>query len=122
MRMHHVMLIEDEVHIAEAISFILRRDGLQVTVFADGAGAVAAVHAARPDMLILDLMLPGASGLEIVAALRADAALCDLPVLMLTAKGHGRDRDAALQAGVTRFMTKPFANAEMLAAVRALLP
>jgi DNA-binding response OmpR family regulator len=120
--MHHVMLIEDEPHIAEAICFILRRDGLQVTAFADGMGAVAAVRAAGPDMLILDLMLPGASGLEIVADLRADAAMRDLPVLMLTAKGQVRDREAAMQAGVTQFMTKPFANAEMLAAVRALLP
>ena len=120
--MHHVMLIEDEVHIAEAICFILRRDGLMVSTFADGAGAVAEVRRLRPDMVILDLMLPGASGLEIVAALRADTALQALPVLMLTAKGQGRDRKAALQAGVTQFMTKPFANAEMLAAVRALLP
>jgi DNA-binding response OmpR family regulator len=79
------------------------------------------VQAARPDMLILDLMLPGASGLEIVAGLRAAAVTQDLPVLMLTAKGQGRDRAAALQAGVTQFMTKPFANAELLAAVRALL-
>jgi DNA-binding response OmpR family regulator len=120
--MHHVMLIEDEPHIAEAICFILRRDGLQVTPLSDGTGAVEAVRTARPDMLILDLMLPGASGLEIVAGLRADAVMQGLPVLMLTAKGQGRDREAALQAGVTQFMTKPFANAEMLAAVRALLP
>lgn len=119
--MHHVMLIEDEPNIAEAICFVLRRDGLQVTSFAEGAGAVAEVQRHRPDVLILDLMLPGASGLEIVADLRADAATRDLPVLMLTAKGQGRDRTAALQAGVTRFMTKPFANAALLAAVRALL-
>ena len=119
--MRHVLLIEDEPHIAEAICFILRRDGLQVTAFANGTGAVAEVRKVKPDMVILDLMLPGASGLEIVAGLRSDAATRDLPVLMLTAKGQGRDREAALQAGVTQFMTKPFANAEMLAAVRALL-
>lgn len=119
--MHHVMLIEDEPSIAEAICFILRRDGLQVTAIADGTGAVAAILAHKPDMLILDLMLPGASGLEIVAALRAEAVTAHLPVLMLTAKGQGRDREAALLAGVTQFMTKPFANADLLAAVKALL-
>jgi DNA-binding response OmpR family regulator len=119
--MHHVMLIEDEPHIAEAICFILRKDGLQVTAFADGTGAVAAVLQHQPDVVILDLMLPGASGLEIVAALRAGTTTRDMPVLMLTAKGQERDREAAREAGVTRFMTKPFANAEMLAAVRALL-
>ena len=121
MQMHHVMLIEDEPSIAEAICFILRRDGLQVTAIADGTGAVAAILAQRPDMVILDLMLPGASGLEIVAALRAEAATARLPVLMLTAKGQVRDREAALLAGVTQFMTKPFANADLLAAVKALL-
>lgn len=117
----HVLLIEDEPHIAEAIRFILSRDGWQVSTLSDGAGAVAAVQARRPDLVILDLMLPGCSGLEILTALRADPATADLPVMMLTAKGQGRDREAAERAGVSRFMTKPFANADMLASVRALI-
>jgi DNA-binding response OmpR family regulator len=117
----HVLLIEDEPHIAEAIRFILSRDGWQVSTLSDGAEAVAAVQAKRPDLVILDLMLPGCSGLEILTALRADPATADLPVMMLTAKGQGRDREAAERAGVSRFMTKPFANADMLASVRALI-
>ncbi|MES2844648.1 MAG: response regulator [Pseudomonadota bacterium] len=117
----HVLLIEDEPHIAEAIRFILSRDGWQVSTLSDGAGAVAAVQARRPDLVILDLMLPGCSGLEILTALRADPATADLPVMMLTAKGQGRDREAAERAGVSRFMTKPFANADMLASVRSLI-
>lgn len=116
----HVLLIEDEPNIAEAIRFILTRDGWQVSTLSEGTGAVAAVHEKQPDIVILDLMLPGQSGIEIVEALRADPATESLPVLMLTAKGAGRDREAAERAGVSLFMTKPFSNADMLASVRAL--
>ncbi|WP_103333220.1 response regulator transcription factor [Pseudotabrizicola formosa] len=115
-----VLLIEDEPNITEAIRFILSRDGCDVTALADGAGAVAAVRAEMPDLVILDLMLPGVSGLEILAQLRADPVTQGLPVMMLTAKGQGRDREAAERAGANHFMTKPFSNDEMRAAVRAL--
>mgnify|MGYP006343979127 FL=1 len=117
----HVMLIEDEANIAEAIRFILSRDGWKVSVEADGLSALAAVAQGQPDLLILDLMLPGKSGLEILIELRADPGTAALPVLMLTAKGQGRDREAAERAGVSAFMTKPFDNSEMRATVRALL-
>ena len=116
-----VLLIEDEANIAEAIRFILSRDGCEVRVQADGHAALAAVATFAPDLVVLDLMLPGKSGLEILAALRADPATQALPVLMLTAKGQGRDREAAERAGVSAFMTKPFANAEIRATVRNLL-
>lgn len=116
-----VLLIEDEANIAEAIRFLLTRDGCEVEVLADGHAAVAAVAGALPDLVILDLMLPGMSGLEILSALRADPVTVAVPVLMLTAKGQGRDREAAERAGVSAFMSKPFANAEMRATVRALL-
>ena len=117
----HVLLIEDEPNIAEAIRFILSRDGCHVSTLNDGTGAVAAVQDIAPDLVILDLMLPGRSGLEILQALRADPQTVALPVLMLTAKGQGRDREAAERAGVSCFMTKPFSNADMLATVRTLI-
>ncbi|MFN4153153.1 MAG: response regulator transcription factor [Paracoccaceae bacterium] len=115
-----VLLIEDEPNISEAIRFILSRDGCDVTTLADGTGALDAVRTARPDLVILDLMLPGLSGLEILAQLRADPATQTLPVMMLTAKGQGRDREAAERAGASHFMTKPFSNDDMRAAVRSL--
>ena len=115
-----VLLVEDEPNIAEAIRFLLLRDGWEVELLSDGALALAEVRAMRPDLVILDLMLPGSSGIEILTALRADAATVALPVMMLTAKGQGRDREAAERAGVSRFMTKPFSNAEMREAVREL--
>lgn len=115
-----VLLVEDEPSIAEAIGFLLTRDGCEVTTLADGTGVLAMLRRQPVDALILDLMLPGASGLEVLAAIRADPALAALPVLMLTAKGQPHDREAAARAGADRFMTKPFANAEMVAEVRAL--
>lgn len=118
--MARVVLIEDEPNIAEAIRFILGRDGWDVLALADGLGGIEAIRAGAPDLVILDLMLPGISGMDLLAAIRADAGLGAVPVLMLTAKGQGRDREAALKAGVSRFMTKPFSNAEMLATVRDL--
>lgn len=117
----HVLLIEDEPNIAEAIRFILSRDGWRVSHLADGSDALARLRDLRPDLVILDHMLPGLSGLEILTALRADPATVALPVMMLTARGQPRDREAAARAGADRFMTKPFSNAEILAEVRAMM-
>lgn len=116
----HVLLIEDEPNIAEAIRFILSRDGWRVSTFGGGLDAVAQVAALRPDVLILDVMLPGLSGHDILGQLRSLPDFATLPVLMLTAKGQGRDRETAERAGANMFMTKPFSNAEILAAVRSL--
>ena len=111
----HVLLVEDEPHIAEAIRFILTRAGWQVSLEADGAQAYARIGSERPDAVILDLMLPGSSGLEILTSVRGDATLAKLPVLMLSARGQVRDRDAAARAGATAFLAKPFANGDVLA-------
>jgi len=115
----HVLLIEDEPNIAEAIRFLLSRDGLRVSHVGDGTSALAMLRQDLPDLVILDHMLPGMSGLEVLTALRADPGSRDVPVMMLTARG--RDRDMAEQAGADRFMTKPFSNAEILTEVRAML-
>jgi len=115
----HVLLIEDEPNIAEAIRFLLTRDGLRVSHAAEGVAALAMLRQDPPDLVILDHMLPGMSGLEILTAVRADPESRDLPVMMLTARG--RDREMAEQAGADRFMTKPFSNAEIVSEVRAML-
>lgn len=116
-----VLLIEDEANIAEAIHYLLTRDGWEVCVHAEGAEAAARIASFDPDLVILDLMLPGRSGLDVLKDLRAQPATAGLPVIMLTAKGQGADRAAAEKAGVSVFMTKPFANAEIRAAVRDLI-
>jgi DNA-binding response OmpR family regulator len=115
------LLIEDEPNIIEAIRFILSRAGWAVDVHSDGATAVQAVAAKSPDVVILDVMLPNRSGFEIMRDLsKADSGF-DKPVLMLTARGQEKDREMAQTVGVSRFMTKPFSNAEILETVRELM-
>lgn len=115
-----VLLIEDEPNIIEAIRFILSRDGWRVDTHANGETAVAAVQDRKPDVVVLDVMLPGRSGYDILSDLRADPDTRDLPVLMLTARGQKSDRDMAERVGANRFMTKPFSNEDVLSAVRDL--
>jgi DNA-binding response OmpR family regulator len=116
-----VLLIEDEPNIIEAISFILSRDGWTVHTHEDGVRAVDKVLAAPPDMIILDVMLPGRSGFDILRDLRASDVACDIPVMMLTARGQEKDRALAARLGANHFMTKPFSNAEVRDHVRNLI-
>ena len=115
-----VLLIEDEPNIIEAICFILTRDGWTVHTHADGATAAARVRQLPPDLVILDVMLPGRSGYDVLRELRADPDTRTMPVMMLTARGQTKDRELAEELGVSHFMTKPFSNAEIIAHVRAL--
>ncbi len=116
-----VLVLEDEPNISEAIRFILHRDGWTVISHAEGQDALEMIVRERPALLILDVMLPGRSGLDILEALRADPALADLPVIVLTAKGQAADRERAMLSGASLYMAKPFSNAELLAAARQLV-
>ncbi|WP_101068585.1 response regulator transcription factor [Roseovarius salinarum] len=116
-----VLLIEDEPNIIEAVSFILSRDGWQVKTHSNGHDAMEAIRRTAPQLVILDVMLPGRSGFDILGEMRADDALAEMPVLMLTARGQTKDREFAERAGASRFMTKPFSNADVLDAVRGLV-
>ncbi|MFD1508680.1 response regulator transcription factor [Lacimonas salitolerans] len=118
----HVLVIEDEPNIIEAISFILSRDGWTVDTHSNGHDAVDVVLAKAPDLVILDVMLPGRSGYDILTDLRGRSDTATLPVLMLTARGQTKDREMAEKLGASLFMTKPFSNAEVLEALRALVP
>jgi DNA-binding response OmpR family regulator len=115
-----VLLIEDEPNITEALSFLLTRDGWTVHAHSDGSTAAARVRAGAPVVVVLDAMLPGRSGFDILRELRADPATANVPILMLTARGQERDRELALRLGATHFMTKPFSNSEVVAEVRRL--
>lgn len=116
----HVLLIEDEPNIIEAIRFILSRDGWSVDTHSDGANAIERVQSMRPDLIILDVMLPNKSGYDILRDLRDNPMTAKLPVLMLTARGQTKDRELAERLGVNEFITKPFSNSDILASVRAL--
>ncbi|SIT16854.1 response regulator transcription factor [Paracoccus saliphilus] len=114
-----ILMIEDELNIAEAVRFILTREGWQLALHHDGEGGIEAIRDLRPRLLILDLMLPNRSGGEILSELRADrdAALAATPVLMLTARGQTGEAMAQADA----VMAKPFANDELRAQVRRML-
>lgn len=116
-----VLLVEDEPNIAEALRFLLSRENWTVDLHEDGATALDKITSSTPDLVILDMMLPGRSGMEILRDLRAIDGFEGLPVLMLTARGQSRDRELAEQVGVSRFMTKPFSNVEVVTAVRDLV-
>ena len=116
-----VLLIEDEPHIIEALSFLLSREGLIVSAHSDGLDAATVAEREQPDLVILDVMLPGKSGFDILREIRAGSVTAALPVMMLTAKGQSRDRTEAEAAGANLFMTKPFSNAEIVENVKRLL-
>ncbi|QBX34788.1 response regulator [Paracoccus liaowanqingii] len=115
-----ILMIEDEPNIAEAVRFLLTREGWRVGLHADGAGAIEAIRAAAPRLVILDLMLPNRSGAQILDDLRAEdhAALATTPVLMLTARGQSPDAGARADA----VLAKPFDNDELRRTVRRMLP
>ncbi|QJR14363.1 response regulator transcription factor [Usitatibacter palustris] len=113
-----VLLVEDERHIIESLVFVLEREGFAVTSVLDGEAAMLRLRSEPPDVLILDIMLPRMNGLEVLKQVRADAALRELPVVVLSAKGQPQDRRRAEEIGVQAFMTKPFANTDVVDAVR----
>ena len=115
----HILIVEDEPNIIESLSFLLERAGFTVSSEQDGAMAMSQIRGLNPDLVILDVMLPNRSGFDV---LRDISELKQAPcVLMLTAKGQARDRQTAEEIGVTRFMTKPFANAEIIDTVQEML-
>lgn len=113
-----VLIVEDERHIIESLTFVLEREGFEVAAALDGESAMARLRAGRPHIVLLDLMLPRMSGLEVLKQVRADAQLASLPVVVLTAKGREHDRRMAEEIGADVFMTKPFSNSEVVEAVR----
>ncbi len=113
-----ILIIEDEPNIIESLTFLLEREGFEVACESDGGQAMAHVGRINPGLVILDLMLPNRSGFDILRDLKELES--GPKVLMLTAKGQFRDRQAAEEIGVDLFMTKPFANSEIIAAVKDL--
>lgn len=116
-----ILIAEDEPSILEALSFVMRRAGWTVQSVTDGEAVISAVRRLRPRVLVLDVMMPKQSGFEVLKLIRGDAATRALPVLVLTAKGQQHDRRVAEELGADRFVTKPYANVEVVQAVRELL-
>ena len=113
-----VLVVEDDPTLAATLSYNLRKQGFRVVAAADGAAALAAAREERPDLVVLDLMLPKVDGLEVCRRLRSES---DVPVLMLTAKVEEMDKVVGLEVGADDYVTKPFSMRELMARIRALL-
>ncbi|HMN21076.1 MAG TPA: phosphate regulon transcriptional regulator PhoB [Ottowia sp.] len=116
-----VLVVEDEPAIAELIAVNLRHAGFEPVCVEDGEAAQRELDAVLPDVILLDWMLPGASGLQLARRWRADARSRPVPILMLTARGDEPDKVAGLDAGADDYITKPFSTQELLARIRAVL-
>jgi two-component system response regulator VicR/two-component system response regulator RegX3 len=116
--MPHVLLVDDEAPLRDSLSYALSREGYQVTTAADGLSALKLFHKQVPDVILLDLMLPEVSGMEVCWRIRA---FSDIPIVMLTAKDQDVDKVWGLEAGADDYITKPFNTRELLARIKAVL-
>ena len=117
--MAHVLVVDDDPTISDVVRRYLEQDGFRVRLAADGVAALAAVAADRPDLVVLDLMMPGLDGLEVCRRLRS--RLPGLPVVMLTALGEEADRVIGLEMGADDYVTKPFSPRELVLRIRSVL-
>lgn len=117
----NILVVEDEDALSALLEYNLAQEGFEVQVAGDGDDAMLSIDEDRPDLVLLDWMLPGLSGIEICRRIRAKSELRDMPVIMLTARGEEGDRIRGLDTGADDYLTKPFSVPELIARVRALL-
>src|SRR5271166_1993365 len=116
----HILIVEDDPRLRERLARYLAGEGFRVTAAGDATDARAKLRAINPDLLVLDVMMPGETGLELTESLRRDQAH-DLPILLLTARGTPEDRIAGFEAGADDYLGKPFEPRELVLRIRALL-
>jgi len=117
----HVLIVDDEPHIRRILGFLLDQRGYVTSQAADGVEAVEIAQRERPDLILLDLMMPRMDGFEVCAALRSNFTTAQIPVIMLTAKGEVTDKIRGLQGGANDYLTKPYDNKELIARVQNML-
>ncbi|MBX3634306.1 MAG: response regulator [Rubrivivax sp.] len=118
---HRILIADDEPNILISLEFLMKREGHEVLLARDGREALEAIRRERPALVLLDVMMPLATGFEVCAAVKGDEALKATKVLMLTAKGRETDIAKGLAMGADAYMTKPFSTRELAERVRALL-
>ena len=116
-----ILVVDDEAVLVETIAYNLEQAGYRVVTAADGSSALDAARSEIPDLIILDIMLPGMDGLEVCRQLRRESSTATTPIVMLTAKSDEIDKVVGLEVGADDYVTKPFGRRELLARVRALL-
>ena len=116
-----ILIVDDDAFIRRPLEFILREEGYQPTTAADADEGLRAVESCPPDLIFLDVMMPGKDGLTWCAELKADPRYADIPIILLSARGQERDRERALALGATEFLTKPYSPHELKRLVCELL-
>ena len=116
-----ILVVEDEASIREMVAFALRKADMQPLLAADARAAQIAIVDTPPDLILLDWMLPGISGMDLARRLRREDATREIPIIMLTARGEETDRVAGLEAGVDDYVVKPFSTRELVARIKAVL-
>lgn len=118
---HKILIADDEQNIVISVEFLLKREGFEVVVAGDGQEALDKIRAARPDLVILDVMMPRKNGFDVCQELRADPEFKEMRILMLTAKGRDTEMAKGLALGADSYMTKPFSTRDLVAQVKRLL-
>ena len=119
--MSRILVVEDDPDIANLLTHYLQRAGFEADMVSSGSDVLPRIRKAPPDLLLLDLMLPGLDGLEVCRAVRGNAQTAGIPIIMVTAKGEETDRIVGLELGADDYITKPFSPNEVIARIRALL-
>ncbi len=116
-----ILIVDDEQNIVISLEFLMKREGFEVTVASDGDEGIRRIRAERPDLVLLDVMMPKKNGFEVCQEIKADPELQATRILMLTAKGRDTEVTKGLALGADAYMTKPFSTRELVARVRTLL-
>jgi DNA-binding response OmpR family regulator len=119
--MPRILIVDDEPNIVLALELLMKREGYEIRTVGDGERAVEAAGTFRPDLILLDVMMPRMDGFEVCQRIRADAALKDIVIVMLTAKGREVEREKGLALGADLYITKPFSTREVVRKVKELL-
>jgi len=116
-----ILIVDDDAFIRRPLEFILREEGFLPVTAVDGEDGLAKLESVRPDLIVLDVMMPGMDGFDVCRHVRTDPRFASIPVVLLTAKGQESDRERGLAAGATLFMSKPYSPSEMVRRVREIL-
>ena len=116
-----ILIIDDDAFIRRPLEFILREEGFAPVTAVDGEDGLAKLEGEKPDLIVLDLMMPGLDGFEVCRRVRTDPRFSSIPVILLTAKGQESDSERGLAVGATEFMSKPYSPSELLRRVREIL-
>jgi DNA-binding response OmpR family regulator len=116
-----ILVVDDEPNVVRTLTFVLRKEGYEVATAENGEEALAKIRELKPRLMFLDVMMPKKNGYEVCQELKSDSNLCDIHIVMLSAKGQEADREKALNLGANEFITKPFSPIGVLGRVKELL-